>query len=284
MKVQISLSVETGKRLIAKAILSLSSIQKALTEGQIVIKGGTTTSLISEAICGIPLKICGRIDRHGTGSCAENCAAPHNLLLRKGAPLPLDAKLCSSEKLKFIPGDVCIIGANLVDRHGQAAMLAGSPFGGTLHLFTALAAEGVEMLVAAGLEKYAPCSIESAMAAASRRAPDLSMGMGVGLIPIPGRVINEVEACKILGATDVHIVARGGIQGAEGGCTLLACFDDRARGEAFFHDVTKLAFSGPQECAGDPQSLKSCLFHQCGPNAAAHCGCWYQSRHRELHA
>ncbi|MGI6075383.1 MAG: hypothetical protein ACOYD9_03340 [Pyramidobacter sp.] len=284
MKVQISLSVEAGKRLIAKAILSLSSVQKALTTGQLVIKGGTTTSLISEAICGVPLKICGRIDRRGAGSCAENCTAPHNLLLRKGTPFPFDAELCSSGKLKFFPGDVCIIGANLVDCHGQAAMLAGSPFGGTLHFFTALAAEGVEMLVAAGLEKYAPCSVESVMAAASRRTPDLSMGMGVGLISIPGRVINEVEACKIMGATDVHILARGGIQGAEGGCTLLACFDDSARGEAFFRSITGLACNGSPECAGDPQSLKSCLFHQCGPNAAGHCGCWYKSRHRELRA
>lgn len=75
MKVQISLTVEAGKRLIAKAILTLPAVRNALAEGQLLLKGGTTVSLISEAVCGVPLKICGRIDRRGAGSCAEDCSA-----------------------------------------------------------------------------------------------------------------------------------------------------------------------------------------------------------------
>ncbi|RKJ81121.1 hypothetical protein [Pyramidobacter sp. CG50-2] len=282
MKVQISLTVEAGKRLIAKAILTLPAVRRALAEGRLLLKGGTTVSLISEAVCGVPLKICGRIDRRGAGSCAGNCPAPHSLLLHRGVPAPLDAELWSSGKLRFSPGDACVIGANLVDRHGRAAMLAGSPFGGTLHFFTSLPAEGVEMIVAAGLEKYAPCSLDDAVAAASRLAPDLSMGMAAGLIPIPGRVINEAEACKILGAAEVQIVARGGIQGAEGGCTLLASFDERPQGEAFFNEILALSGTVFQKSAGDAKSLKSCLDTACGPTGAEHRGCWYRSRRREL--
>ncbi|BDF79460.1 hypothetical protein [Pyramidobacter piscolens] len=282
MKVQISLTVEAGKRLIAKAILTLPAVRNALAEGQLLLKGGTTVSLISEAVCGVPLKICGRIDRRGAGSCAEDCSAPHSLLLHRGVPAPLDAELWSSGKLRFSPGDVCVIGANLVDRHGRAAMLAGSPFGGTLHFFTALPAEGVEMIVAAGLEKYAPCSLDDAMAAASRAAPDLSMGMAAGLIPIPGHVINEAEACKILGAAEVQIVARGGIQGSEGGCTLLASFDEHSQGEAFFNEILTLSGTAFQKSAGDAKSLKSCLDTACGPTGAEHRGCWYRGHRREL--
>lgn len=282
MKVQISLTVEAGKRLIVKAILSLPAVRRALAEGQLLLKGGTTVSLLSEAACGVPLKICGRIDRRGAGSCAGSCAAPHSLLLRRGVPVPLDAGIWSSGKLKFSPGDVCVIGANLVDRHGRAAMLAGSPFGGALHFFTALPAEGVETIVAAGFEKYAPCSLDDAMAAASRAAPDLSMGMAAGLIPISGRVINEAEACRILGAAEAQIVARGGIQGAEGGCTLLAGFEERPQGEAFFNEILALAGTVFQKSAGDAKSLKSCLDNACGPAGAEHRGCWYRSRRGEL--
>ena len=121
-----------------------------------------------------------------------------------------------------------------------------------------------------------------AVAAASRLAPDLSMGMAAGLIPIPGRVINEAEACKILGAAEVQIVARGGIQGSEGGCTLLASFDEHSQGEAFFNEILTLSGTAFQKSAGDAKSLKSCLDTACGPTGAEHRGCWYRSRRREL--
>jgi hypothetical protein len=279
VKAQISLTVEAGKRLIARAVTSMPVIQRALTRGQIIIKGGTTTSLISEKLCGIPLKISGRIDRQGTGSCAERCSSPHNIILREGRPIELNNDLWQDKGLVFSCGDVCIIGANLVDCHGRAAMLAGSPLGGGLHFFTALPAEGVEMIVVAGLEKFAPCSIDDAITAAGRSVPDLSMGMGVGLIPLPGRVISEIEACSILGASKVQVIARGGIQGAEGGCTLLADFNDEVVGKKFFNEV--LGLSSIQKSAGDPDSLKSCLLsNKCGPSGVGHRACWYRTHRR----
>ena len=108
------------------------------------------------------------------------------------------------------------------------------------------------------------------------------MGMAAGLIPIPGRVIDEAEACKILGAAEVQIVARGGIQGAEGGCTLLASFDERPQGETFFNEILALSGTVFQKSAGDARSLQGCLDTACGPTGAEHRGCWYRSRRREL--
>jgi len=253
------LSVEAGKRLIAQAVLHLPQVREALKNHQILIKGGTTASLVSEALCGEPLKISGRIVRSGMGCCPDQCGAPHNILLRKGQAIARDAELWTRQDVEFAPGDVCVIGANLVDRDGRAAMLAGSPLGNALHCFTALASEGVEMIIVAGLEKWAPCSLEDAITAASRKGVDLSMGMAAGLIPIPGKVLDELEACRVLGASDVHLIARGGILGAEGGCTLVMDFSDERRGQDFFSEVQKLSRDENQKPAGAAPSLKDCL-------------------------
>lgn len=52
--------------------------------------------------------------------------------------------------------------------------------------------------VAAGLEKLIPGRVEEAVRAAGRKGVALSMGMAVGLMPIYGRPMTEVEAVKLL--------------------------------------------------------------------------------------
>ena len=68
MKVQFTLTVAEGKRLIARGIASLPEVRKAMAEGLILLKGGTTVSALSEELCGMPLRISGRITPRGTVS------------------------------------------------------------------------------------------------------------------------------------------------------------------------------------------------------------------------
>ncbi|MDY3868127.1 MAG: hypothetical protein SOZ52_01995 [Pyramidobacter sp.] len=281
MKIQITLSAEAGKRLIIQAVLQLPQVQTALQSHQLIIKGGTTASIAAETLCGTPLKICGRLTAKGAGTLSQNCSAPHSILLKNGEVAARDAEIWDG-RISFSRGDVCIIGANIVDRDGRAAMLSGSPLGNALHFFTALPSEGVEMIVAAGLEKWAPCSLDDAMSACSRSGFDLSMGMPCGLIPIPGKVIDETEACRILGASDVQIIARGGICGGEGGCTLAVTFDDEDAGQAFFQTVQKLSRPQNQAPAGSADSLTDCLSTHCAPSAALHSSCWYRAHRNEV--
>lgn len=60
MRIQISLTVSESKRFIAKGIKHLPVVAKALQEGKVILKGGTTTSAISEEICNQPLRLSGR--------------------------------------------------------------------------------------------------------------------------------------------------------------------------------------------------------------------------------
>ncbi len=47
-----------------------------------------------------------------------------------------------------------------------------------------------------------------------------AMGLPVGMMPIFGTVITEVEALKLLGADDVFPIGSGGVNGGEGSITL----------------------------------------------------------------
>lgn len=68
MKVQIALTVNESKRLIAKAIISLPEVKNAFEKEKILLKGGTTVSAVAEELVGVPLRICGRISKRGTVS------------------------------------------------------------------------------------------------------------------------------------------------------------------------------------------------------------------------
>lgn len=273
MKFQISLTVEAGKRLIAKAIASLPQVERAMKDSKIIVKGGTTTSALVELLCGFPMAISGRIVRQGAGT--ANQAIPgssHALLIDRGVPSDISGRW-EEVVLGMGPGDLCISGANLIDRQGQAALMAGAPIGGqALRYMAVMSMEGVEFLIAAGLEKWAPCLLNESIAAAKRKEYK-GMGMAVGLVPVPGRVIDEPEACRILGAQSVHIIGRGGLYEGQGGCTLVVDFDDEEKGSEFFTWVRRLneEYRSP---SGHPLSLEAlCLTTHCGPLGARHCGC-----------
>ena len=70
MKIQVTLTVEEGKRVIAKGISSLPEVNRVMKEGIILLKGGTTVSAISEALVGIKLRISGMITGRGAVTAA----------------------------------------------------------------------------------------------------------------------------------------------------------------------------------------------------------------------
>ncbi|MEW6723350.1 MAG: hypothetical protein AB1331_00300 [Bacillota bacterium] len=78
-------------------------------------------------------------------------------------------------------------------------MMAGAELGGPPgRVLSGLLAQGVNVTIAAGLEKYAPVDIREAMAAAGRARIERSRGMAVGLMPLQGRLITEVEAISLM--------------------------------------------------------------------------------------
>ncbi len=224
MKLQFSLTPSEAKQIIAKGINQLPQVQAAFSEGKILLKGGTTVSAVSEELVGIPLGICGRITTKGAKAARDDLTVPHSVLIEKGKVLDVDnASLFEQAALSLEKGDILVTGVNAFDAYGNAAMMAGSPLGNFPGMvMPALSAEGVQIIIAAGLEKLIPGDINHAISAAGRKSVDISFGMAVGLIPITGDIIDERKAVEILARVKCTVIGKGGILGAEGSTTMIA--------------------------------------------------------------
>lgn len=271
MKCQFTLTVSEGKRLIAKAIASLPEVRKALSDGLILLKGGTTVSAISEELCGQPLRISGRVTPRGTvSSGAAEPEGPHSILLRRGAAEKADGRLAEIAR-EMGRDDVCVCGANLIDPWGGAAMMAGKDLCGEPgSVIPALESEGVRCYVAAGLEKLSPVPLREACGNAGRKASVWAMGMAVGLVPVPGRVVTELDALSLLGWPRRWLVGRGGISGAEGASTFVV---EEGSEETIRALLRLLRNIKGAVTSGILSSMEECL--RCGPGRPWHLGCVY---------
>ncbi|MEM2988414.1 MAG: hypothetical protein QXU06_00660 [Candidatus Bathyarchaeia archaeon] len=222
MRAQVTLTVAEAKALIAKAIASLPEVKRALEGGKILLKGGTTVSAVAEELIGIPLRISGRITPRGTVSAKRQQGEhPHSVLIEGGRWRNVDHTIVE-EATKMGKGDVVIIGANAIDPEGRAAMMIGAPGGGNPgRALAAIMAEGPTVIIASGLEKLIPGTIEEAVMACGRKGVDVAYGMAVGLAPLVGKLITEREAVSILANVKCTVIGAGGISGAEGSTTFV---------------------------------------------------------------
>ncbi len=255
MKAMVALTVPEGKRLIARAVVQMPEVRRAREEGKILLKGGTTVSAIAEELVGTPLRISGRISPRGLRSARVICDAVHNMLIEGPGWRCVDDNLSETAR-RLKRGDVLIIGANLIDAQGGAAIMAGARFGGYAGQYlTALMAEGIPIIVAAGLEKLIPGSVQDAIRVSGRHQVDLSVGMAIGLMPVCGKVVTEVEAVKLLAPVECQVVGKGGVEGAEGGVTM-AIWGEDAAVKSIFRLVLELKGA---TTSAVPESMVECV-------------------------
>ena len=156
---------------------------------------------------------------------------------------------------------------------GNAAMMAGSPLGNFPGMIIpALAAEGIKIIIAAGLEKLIPGKLDDAIRAAGRKSIYISFGMAVGLIPIKGEIIDERKALEILAQVKATVIGMGGIFGAEGSTTLVV--------EGEKEEVQKIleitqSIKGAQ-VSGSPKSLIEC--ERASSQCQEHMACIYRKK------
>ncbi|MGE5553057.1 MAG: hypothetical protein ACM3XZ_03935 [Betaproteobacteria bacterium] len=268
---QVTLTVPVAKRLIAAGVSRLPEVRLALGSGKVWLKGGTTVSAVAEELGLPPMRISGRITVNGTRCARDDGGGAHHYVWTGAEWVVGDERLAELVSA-FGPGDVVIVGANAIDTHGHAAFLTGTSFGGnTGQLIHGVAAEGATVLVTAGLEKLVPGDLASLIPATGRKKVNTAMGMGCGLMMLPGRIFTEVEAVEALAAVKPAVVARGGIRGAEGATTLLLKGD-----QAEVAKVLQLVASAQAKAAatpesGAPQSLVECS--KPGPHCRTHTGC-----------
>lgn len=265
MRAQITLTVNGSKRFIAKGVAALPEVRAALESGKILLKGGTTVSALAEELGLGPMRVSGRISGLGAKTSAvsaQESDAAHVLLVDRG--IARDAYWSVVETVMTLDqGDVVVTGANAIDAHGGAAVMAGGVLGGNPgHGWVGMQIQGAQVIVAAGLEKLIPGCIGDAIGAAGQKRPDIAMGMAVGLMPIFGRIITEIEACLLLGAEKATVIGSGGIDGAEGAVTLLVQGEPEPIKQIF-----RLALKANKTpIPGSPMTLA-----ECRPSVSASC-------------
>jgi hypothetical protein len=270
MRIQITLTVAEGKRIIAKGIAGLPVVKAALETGNIFLKGGTTVSAVCEELAGKPMNILGRVSPRGTVTAGSNPGKFHCALIEMGKVVDADQTLDATVQ-QLGPDDVVIIGANAIDSHGNAAMMYGAPLGGPPgRIISGLMSECRHVIIAAGLEKLVPGSLLDIIQKTSRQSVDLSMGMAVGLTPVVGRIVTEVESISALADVDCFVIGKGGISGGEGSTTLV--IDGRRTHVTRINRLIE-SIKG-STVSGIPETLVDCEA-PC-PSCANHLACTYK--------
>jgi hypothetical protein len=229
MRIQVTLTPPESKKLIAKAVATIDVVKEALNNGIILVGSSTTCAFVLEELTGKKITEgygCGMVIPRGTCIMQEMLDSirkrgyAKTWILEKGKlhlDLPIDDVL-----KRMGSKDVFIKGANAIDPFGNVGIYLGSPTGGTVgKVLGSAIAKGVNIIIPVGLEKMIPTPIAKASAEAGIERMDYSMGMPVGLLPLQGRLVDEMQAFKILAGVDATPIGAGGVDGAEGAVTLI---------------------------------------------------------------
>jgi len=221
MKAQVVLTPAEGKRLIAKAISCMESVQKAYQEGVLIIATSTSTAYVAEELMDkeMPNKgmfTAGVVTATGLNITKAEGRYSH-YVFEKG-----NLKECSMAELvpylsRMGPDDVFIKGANAIDSFGAAGILLAGAGGGTIGAaWGHIVRNGIQLIIPAGLEKLVPGPLDNLQGMMGTEVIDVCMGWKCGMMVVHGQVITEMEAMKLLFDVDALPIAAGGIDGAEG--------------------------------------------------------------------
>ena len=237
-KILITLTPSESKRLIAKGVKNLEEVQRALKHGTIIITLGTTNAYVVEEILndvpgsGNNKPLQGFRGQRGeaplidkrryaagvitdSGTCVVPKEEREKEVVLKNGKMSEDGMENAIENLSA--DDVFIKGANALDATGTVGVFMANTSGGTIgSALGTIMARGVKLIIPIGIEKTIPYSITEAAKRVGIEKFYKSIGWPVGLMPVHGKVITEIEALKILGAEDAFPIGAGGVDGGEG--------------------------------------------------------------------
>ena len=219
-----------SRRLIAKGVAALPSVQRAFKDGRLLLSSGTTGAHIFVELTGAwtgGALACGMISLKGTcvGKAMSQILAKQGhaafWFFEKGELKPVNDM---DQALNGMGAeDVLIKGANALDNQGNVGVLLGVETGGLMGKSLGyVMARGIHCILPGGLEKMVMGSIMDTAREMGTRRVDFTTGMPVGLVPVAGARFCEIEALGQLTGVEVMHAASGGSAGAEGSVVLLA--------------------------------------------------------------
>jgi hypothetical protein len=233
----VTLTPEESKRLIAKSIARMEPIQKAKSEGLIGFSLCTSCGYVIQELLGnrsINLSgyCCGFIYSGGS------CAVPSNrgerlLLLERGEKrwLNFPEENFTTYIDQMDGDDVIIKSGNLMDPEGNVGVLVVAPNGGEAGQYLPhILAKGIQLIVPMTLNKTVPISLRQIIPhmGISKFKKNRVHGMSCGMIPLPGKVVTEIESFRDLFGVKAVPAAMNGPGSGAGTVTLLLMGDRSA--------------------------------------------------------
>lgn len=219
----VNLTVSESKKLIALGIANLPMVKEKMESGMIIITKGSTNTYIAEQLCDtiIPTAkfITGHFVPNNKKQINEGVKPLSEIVLINGKRVEMRYE----DALKrMTPGDIIFKGGNLLDYDNrQAAVCIGAPDGGTtFKMLPYIKKNKANFIIPIGLEKQIFGNLsdyEKAMSYSNKRLnymPKLYVFK-------EGKIYTEIEAIKTFAKVDVFPIGVGGIEGREGGITLI---------------------------------------------------------------
>jgi len=214
-----------SRRLIARAVVKLPEVQRALERAYVCIVGGTTNAFIAQELAGVdaePQRFTAGTSVRGivcvTAARDRDPRIP--VVLYKGQVVK---KTVQEAFADFHLETVVIKGANAVDPDGNVGIITSGFDGGTVAATIGyMTSTGMRYIFPVGLEKLIP-SVPEAVRWTGAKTFDYSMGANFGMYCLSnGIVVTEIQALETLSGVSAMQVAAGGIGGNEGAVVLVA--------------------------------------------------------------
>jgi hypothetical protein len=242
MKAMVTLTPEESKRLIGRSIARMEIVQRAMNGGIIGFSlctscGYVIQELLGETSVNLDGYCCGFIYAGGS------CQVPPNkqerlLLLYKGEKrwLNFSQENFAAVLNEMDADDVIIKSGNVMDPDRNVGVLVSSPDGGEAGDYLPhILSKGIELIVPMTLNKTVPIRLAEIIPNMGiyKFRRDRVHGMSCGMMPLPGKVVTEIDAFRDLFGVKALPVAMNGIGSGAGSVTLILMGDDKVIEEAW---------------------------------------------------
>lgn len=248
----VTLTSSESKRLIARGIVRLPEVRNAYSEGYIGLPLCTSNAYVYEELSGRTIEdkssySCGYI--FDKGFCSTNKSSLHpEVIFVKGKEehINFPERNLADYIEKMTCSDVIIKSGNILDVNKKAGVVVGERNGGEFGLILPyVLARGINLIVPMTLNKTAPVVIDSIIQEAGVDKISARMTHGLcGMLPLPGRVITEIEALHLLAGVNVVPAAMGGVGTGEG-CVTLLIKGDKEKVSAAWEAVSSIKGEPP---------------------------------------